>query len=338
MIAKTLVHAVRRVHRQIRDAVVDACAAQTTDHLAAVAHEAGEDTIYAIDRVSEDALVDAVAEHVAPHASLVLLAEGLPAEGVPLPHGTAPDDAAWRVIVDPIDGTRGLMYGKRSAWILTGIAPNRGPATSLRDIVAAVQTEIPTPKQHLSDSAWAVRGEGVTAERYDRIAGTTRPLPLRPSTAASLAHGFATVVRFFPGARDVLAAIDDDLAHAVLGPPVAGRALVFEDQYIATGGQLFELISGRDRFIADLRPLVADVLHTRGLPPSLCAHPYDLCTVLIAEEAGVVITDPLGAPLDAPLDLHTEVAWVGYANGALRALAEPHLRDVLRRHGILPSQ
>jgi hypothetical protein len=30
------------------------------------------------------------------------------------------------MIVDPIDGTRNIMYNKRSAWILSGIAPNTG--------------------------------------------------------------------------------------------------------------------------------------------------------------------------------------------------------------------
>ena len=72
-----------------------------------------------------------------------------------LPQGTSEKDALWRVIVDPIDGTRGLMYQKRSAWILTGVAPNRGPATSLEDVVLAVQTEMPLVKQHLSDALWA---------------------------------------------------------------------------------------------------------------------------------------------------------------------------------------
>ena len=43
-----------------------------------------------------------------------------------LPDGASEADCQWRVIVDPIDGTRGLMYQKRSAWILTGVAPNRG--------------------------------------------------------------------------------------------------------------------------------------------------------------------------------------------------------------------
>ena len=32
--------------------------------------------------------------------------------------GTPAEEASWRIIMDPIDGTRGLMYQKRSAWIL----------------------------------------------------------------------------------------------------------------------------------------------------------------------------------------------------------------------------
>jgi hypothetical protein len=67
----------------------------------------------------------------------------------------------------------------------------------------------------------------------------------------------------------------------------------------------------------------------------LCCHPYDLCTTLIAREAGVIITDPAGAPLDAPLDLTTDVAWVGYANDALRRSIEPVLQAVLRRRSLL---
>lgn len=65
------------------------------------------------------------------------------------------ETAVWRIIVDPIDGTRGLMYPKRSGWILTAVAPNLGPNTSLQDIELAVQTEIPLVKQHLADAVWA---------------------------------------------------------------------------------------------------------------------------------------------------------------------------------------
>ena len=56
-----------------------------------------------------------------------------------LPRGVPESEAVWRIIVDPIDGTRGLMYQKRSAWILTGVAPNRGPETNLQDIELAMR-------------------------------------------------------------------------------------------------------------------------------------------------------------------------------------------------------
>jgi hypothetical protein len=220
------------------------------------------------------------------------------------------------------------MYQKRSAWVLTGVAPNRGAATRLSDIVLAVQTEIPLLKQHLSDQLWALRGEGMKARRWNRLSGTAEPLTLRRSGADTIAHGFATVVRFFPGAREILGAIDDDVVHALV-PSEPGRATCFEDQYACTGGELYELVAGHDRFVADLRPLV------KSASPPLCCHPYDVCTALIALEAGVIITDPAGAALDAPFDLTTDVAWVGYANEALRRGIEPVLRGALRRRGLL---
>jgi len=55
------------------------------------------------------------------------------------------------VLIDPIDGTRGIMYDKRAAWALAGVAPNRGPATRLSDIHLAVMTELPTSKMGFAD-------------------------------------------------------------------------------------------------------------------------------------------------------------------------------------------
>jgi hypothetical protein len=69
------------------------------------------------------------------------------------------------------------------------------------------------------------------------------------------------------------------------------------------------------------------------LPPALCCHPYDICCALIAEESGVIVTDPYGRPLDAPLDVEAEVAWAGYANAAIRAQIEPLLQQALRARG-----
>ena len=329
-----LLEPILRVQAEIRDVVVAACEA-AGEALARVEREAAGDTIYAVDRVSEERLLDLFERHVAAVAPLVLVAEGLDPGGVVLPRGTPAAAARWRVIVDPIDGTRGLMYQKRSAWILTGVAPNLTAGATLRDVVLAAQTEVPLVKQHLADRLWAIRGQGACAERYDRLTGAMHPLRLRPSGASTIAHGFAMVARFFPGAREELAAIDEEIVRGALGPVQPGKAHCFEDQYICTAGQLYELIAGHDRFVADLRPLLEPLLASRGLRLGICCHPYDLATELIAREAGVLVTDPAGAPLEAPLSIEADVAWVGYANAAIRAQVEPLLQSALRRRGLL---
>jgi hypothetical protein len=331
--ARRLLPAILALHDQIRGSVLDAFETRHRDDLAGVVHDDEGDTIYAVDRVSETALVEGLTS-VARDEPLVLVAEGLPAGGLTLPEGTPDADCRWRVLVDPIDGTRGVMYQKRPAWILTGVAPNRGTETCLSDIGLAVQTEIPLLKQHLGDQLWAVRGAGVEARRIDRLTGHSTPLLLRPSQVPTLAHGFSSVSRFFPGARDVLAAIDDEIVAEVMGPPTAGKASCFEDQYLSTGGQLYELMAGHDRFIADIRPVLIPLLASRGLPRPLCCHPYDLCASLIACELGVRLTDAAGEVLDAPFDLDVDVSWVGYANDRLRSQVEPALRHALSRRGL----
>ncbi len=119
------------LHRRIRDEVVastERAAVETWSHV----HADDEgDTIYAIDKVAEDVLVEAIDRTIArDHGPVVLVAEGLPGGRVVLPRGASEADARWTIIVDPIDGTRGLMYQKRPAWILTGVVatptrPNR---------------------------------------------------------------------------------------------------------------------------------------------------------------------------------------------------------------------
>jgi fructose-1,6-bisphosphatase/inositol monophosphatase family enzyme len=324
----------RRLHDWIRGVVVAECEVRAAEELAQVVHDGAGDVTYAVDRVSETAIVDWLVREIAVFEPIVLIGEGLPNGRMMLPEKAAESDAHWRVIVDPIDGTRGLMYQKRPAWILTGVAPNRGEATSLADIELAVQTEIPLVKQHLSDQVWALRGQGVRGLRYNRLTSESEPLAIRPSTASDLRHGFATVCRFFPGGRDVLAALDEELCQRLLTRQ-AGEVGVFEDQYACTGGQLYGLASGQDRFVADLRPLVQPLVAARGRAAGHCCHPYDLPTKLIAEEAGVVVTAPNGRPLDAPLDTETNVGWIGYANRELQAHIEPVLQELLREHGLL---
>ncbi|HEX3904967.1 MAG TPA: inositol monophosphatase [Polyangia bacterium] len=330
---------IRSIHEVIRDRLVASCETRPGDELAAVVGDDAGDTLFAIDRVSEEVLL-AEFETLARDWPLLLVAEGLGQDGRRvLPRGTRPEDVEIVVLVDPIDGTRGLMYQKRSAWVLTGVAPFRrgaAPAT-LADIELAVQTEIPLVKQHLCDALWAVASGGAQAERLNRLTGERRPLPLGPSRAETIDQGYGGLSRFFPGARAELAAIDDAVVARLLGPSQKGRARAFEDQYISSGGQLYELMVGHDRWIADLRPLVEPVLRARGEALGLCAHPYDLSTELIAREAGVIVTDGAGGRLRAPLDVFSEIAWIGYANGTIRGQVEPALREALRERGLVSS-
>jgi fructose-1,6-bisphosphatase/inositol monophosphatase family enzyme len=333
---KALLEPLRRLHEQVRAEVVASSERDALEDLSRVDDDTSAgDTIYAVDRVSEKLLLEFFEREIAPEGPLILIAEGVESGKVILPRDADEATAVWRIIVDPIDGTRGLMYQKRSGWILTGVAPNRGPETSLQDIVLAVQTEIPLVKQHLSDVLWCVRGEGVKAERFNRITGEKSPLHLQPSKAQSIRHGFAQLARFFPGVREELAAIDEEVVRGALGDVEPGKAHCFEDQYLSSGGQLYELMAGHDRFVADLRPLMEPLLTRRGLRSGISCHPYDVCTELIARELGVIVTDERGDALNPPLTVDAEVAWCGYANRHIRAEIEPLLQRALRSRSLL---
>ena len=331
-IENQLCETIQHIHAHIRQAVVRACEASALEQLAHVDAEEGGDTIFAIDRVSEAVLIEqfsALGEIV----PFRLVAEGLGSSGIrDFPAGVPQSELAYIIIVDPIDGTRGLMYQKRSAWILTGVAPYRGAETNLSDITLAVMTEIPLVKQHLCDQYWAIRGKGVQARRMNRLDGQEVTLPVRPSQATTILQGFGNVARFFPGERARLAAVDDMVVTLLLGSPPAGRALCFEDQYISTGGQFAELLAGHDRWLADVRPLLLAPAERHAQTAMLCCHPYDVCTELIAREAGIVVCKANGTLLDAPLDVDSPVSWVAFANIHLAATVLPVLQEALRQH------
>jgi hypothetical protein len=287
------------------------------------------DTIYYVDRLSEHAILAWFDKHWPRHAPVELVMEGLEGDPVTFPKSTPVAHTHWKCILDPIDGTRGVMYDKRPAFILAGIAPQRGARTSLGDLVVAAMTELPTSKQDRADQISAIRGHGVKAETHDLVRGTRRSWTPRPSRAKHFEHGFASLARFFPEGKKLLAAVEEELWRqlGVLGKN--GGQLVFDDQYICTGGQLFELIAGHDRMLGDLRPLAYAKLGFSAA--TLCCHPYDICTALIAQEAGCVIESPDGTPLRAPLDTTTPVAWMGYANQTLARTVRPVLRRIIKQ-------
>src|SRR3984957_12850755 len=194
--------------------------------MSAVAGVTVADTIYALDRGADDALVQWFEEH---WPDVLIVSEGLDR---PVLVG---DTAAWTVIVDTIDGTRGLMYDKRPAWCLAAAAP---PGGGLADIVAAAMTELPTAKQGAADQLSATRGGGLRSERVDLARGERHALDARPSAATDLGHSFSGMAKFFLPGKTALAALEAELFGRL------GETQVFDDQYLSTGGQLHELITG----------------------------------------------------------------------------------------------
>jgi hypothetical protein len=292
------------------------------------------DTIYGIDAVVEPLLEDFCLEW-SRSTPLVLISEGLEnehgEEGIKTyPEGLPQERALIRVIVDPIDGTRGIMYDKRAAWALAAVAPNKGPNTRLRDCEVSVMTELPTSKMGFADVLWAIKGQGANGRRVSLSDGRETELALRPSQADKIDHGFAMVSNFFPGTKVLASELMEHIVTNLIGPADVTKATVFDDQYISTGGQFYELIVGHDRFNADLRPAF---YRMQDQPEGLCCHPYDCGGLLIAEEAGVVITDETGKPLDGPMDVTSGISWIGYANQKLRQRIEPLvMKFITKKH------
>src|SRR5262245_59409769 len=157
-----------------RDHVLLELRRQSSESLSAIAFETAADKIYVIDRSVEAALLPALVEHLQPSLSFALICEGVNDEQpLAFPARTPIEECQARLIVDPIDGTRPIMYNKRSAWWLAGLAPNRGEETSLQDIEVAVQVEIPTTRAAMADTLLALRGRGARGEPTDPRRGET---------------------------------------------------------------------------------------------------------------------------------------------------------------------
>jgi hypothetical protein len=283
----------------------------------------GGDLLYAIDRRIEPLIVRAF-ETARDLPPTVLVCEGLGENGRAAIGEGAP---RFRVMIDPIDGTRSLMYDKRSGWFLACVAPDKGEATRMSDAVASVMVELPTSKQGFADMFWLKdgRAEGV---RVELTSGSEHRLAARPSGETELRNGFGQVVSFFPGTKRLAADLMERIAEHTLGVVSINEASVFDDQYICTGGEMVELMCGRDRFCADLRPIFYDILaRDGGERDGLCCHPYDMAGAPVAAAAGVVLTDGYGQALSVPFDVSTGVHWCGYANEALRRRIEPVIQE-----------
>ncbi|MEA2345835.1 MAG: hypothetical protein QOF63_4004, partial [Thermoanaerobaculia bacterium] len=231
-------------------------------------------------------------------------------EGFDEPVAIGSTSGSWRYIADPVDGSRPWLAGKRSAWVLLGAGRD---AATLDALEVGACVELPTARAALSMVAWAVRDGGrPTIVDDDLVAGTTVVADVGPRTDAGLTErSFVSIQRFVPGQKATLGAWED----AVL----AGLE-VYEDPYLCSGGQLMEVVCGRELAVLDPRPLVVD---------GMAAHPYDLAAWVVAREAGVIVEALPPGPLDYPLDTGTPVAWAAYANEAVAGALRVRLRRAM---------
>ncbi len=318
---------------KVRDAVRSALASRSPRERTQIHGHAASDVIYRIDLDAEKIIIDFLRQEARRLGGVVLVAEGI-AEGNTnvFPEELDPPKAAWRLLCDPIDGTRALMVGKRSAFFLAGAAPNRGADTRLSEVQAAVMVEIPTERAFLSDVLWAVIGEGAHGFTRNLLDGSRKDQLVSPSPEPSFQGGFAQISRFFHPGKEVLAEMEEELVRELFPDLKDGEIAAFEDQYVCSGGQLYELLMGKDRFTADLRHSLYSRFRREGRRVGHECHPYDLAAILLGREAGLFLTDVQGRPLDAPLDTESGLDWIGYANADIRNQVAPVLARLVKKH------
>ena len=316
---------------QIRNALREQ--AQNPEYdLTQVAKTEESDVIYQIDVVSEQVILDWFSEHWIDRPAVKLVMEGIESMGeVIFPKGSK--TAEWVCIIDPIDGTRGLMYDKRAAWFIAGIAPygTLEESATLADLALSVMVELPTSKAGFADQIAAVKGcgpDGLVCERVNLFDGSLTPFTPSPYSGTALAHGFASFCKFFPEGKALTAEAETAFFESLDETLYDGTPLIFDDQYVCTAGQFYEILMGHDRFIADLRP---EVFSKLGINEILCCHPYDVGAWLILKEAGCMIETPDGKTLHAPLDTTSPVAWVAYANREMAEMLRPKLANIRKR-------
>jgi hypothetical protein len=216
-------------------------------------------------------------------------------EGFDEPVAIGAPGGEWRYLVDPLDGTRPWLAGKRSAWVLIGAGRD---ARTLADLEISAVVEVPTARAALGLCAWAT-ADGQLHAVDDEVGvpgGRSRPAVLQPRTSGVLERAYVSIQRFAPGQKGPIGAWEDQLLAGIE---------TYEDPYLCSGGQLMEVAMGREAATLDPRPLLVD---------GLAAHPYDLAGWLVAAAAGVIVEALPPGPLAYPLDTTTPCAWAAYAN------------------------
>lgn len=325
-----------RLRRAARTALLDAVERCDVRDLMRPHSIGAGDVTYGIDVPAEDAL-SAWLDEMARTRPISLLTEdaGWRHRG-PAKTGGAVDLAGFdhggpRIVVDPIDGTRNLMADLRSAWSVIGLCANGEREPRIADVEIGVLAEIPDSRGASARVLHAVRGRGAE-QRLVRLGAQADSVVAKRALIADrddrADHGYFPFFRYMADMRPEIARIEADFFARLEREERAEIRTCYDDQYISNGGQLALLALGTYRMIADLRAFLAE----KRARPTMTSKPYDVSgALLVAREAGCVVTHPDGSELDFPLDVTTHIGFVGWANQATRRRLERHLAAAIGR-------
>jgi len=305
------------------NALESALAAGDLERVAGAVGRGAGDTTFGLDRQTERA-VDAWFEGAAAQAPLSLFSEesGWRHRG-PAGELAGFDHGGPRIVVDPVDGTRNLMFDLRPAWSVVALAGPGAEIPRQGEVLHGILAELPDSRGGRRRILCASRGLGCRLAVHalaEPEPPRARPLICDDSDRAD--QGYFPFFALHPGARAPIAELAADFFARLEQSEGAAIEHCFDDQYISSGGQLALVALGTYRMVVEAR---GELARQRGAPLQVC-KPYDVAgAVLCAEEAGAVVTDLEGAPLDHALDADTPVSFCAFHNAATRARLWPHL-------------
>ncbi len=237
------------------------------------------------------------------------------------------DHGGPRIVIDPIDGTRHLLFELRSAWTVIGVAGPGNQPPKQSDIEYGLVTEIPTRLAGWARELEAKRGQGCQATEVPLLGQQAQaPRFLSPPDDARVDHGYFPFYAYHPDVRPASHEIARQFMDRLRKQEGAQIEHCYDDQYIASGGQLALLALGQYTMVADLRPWLVDPEGNT----TQCAKPYDISgSVLCAQEAGCTVGNLEGLALDMPLDTQTPIGFVAFAGPETQNRLLPHLAHVL---------
>lgn len=234
-----------------------------------------------------------------------------------------PPGAEYLLVVDPIDGTRPAKAGLECCCVSVALARNV-PGATLADVTHAAVYELKSDRLFT-----ATRGEGVT------VLEEGQPVSPAPTDRAT-GEGAALSVEITGRPILPLAVALEDIidASSLTGGVFTFASTTFALTRLITG-QLDAHLDVADRLRREF-PALDPRVRRAGLGRPIALFVYDLAAVvLVAQEAGLVVTDAYGESLDAVPLTEVTLPWhrslVAAGNPALHADLMHHLDQGLRR-------